>query len=137
MTALLDSGFLYAMVDADDRNHNRVTQTLANITDELLLPFVVLVEATYLLQARLGHLPMRQFIHRLEQSPIPFVGLLQEDIPRIHELLAQYADMKLDFVDATVVAIAERLNIRRILTLDQRDFRVIRPRHCDYFEILP
>ena len=50
----------------------------------------------------------------------------------------QYADMQLDFVDATVTAIAERLeDIRRILTVDQRDFRAIRPVHCTHFEVLP
>jgi predicted nucleic acid-binding protein len=42
-----------------------------------------------------------------------------------------------DFVDATIAAVAERLNITRILTLDQRDFQIIRPKHSDYFEILP
>lgn len=51
--------------------------------------------------------------------------------------MRQYADAKLDFVDAIIAAIAERLNITRILTLDQRDFRLIRPRHCEAFEILP
>jgi hypothetical protein len=40
-------------------------------------------------------------------------------------------------VDASITAVAERLDITRILTLDQRDFRIIRPRHCDYFELLP
>ncbi|MFN4862237.1 MAG: VapC toxin family PIN domain ribonuclease, partial [Pseudanabaena sp.] len=44
---------------------------------------------------------------------------------------------QLDFVDAVIVAIAERLRITRVLTLDRRDFSIMRPRHCDYFEILP
>ena len=52
-------------------------------------------------------------------------------------LLEQYADARLDFVDATLVAIAERLNIRRLLTLDQRHYRMIRPTHCPVFELLP
>jgi hypothetical protein len=32
---------------------------------------------------------------------------------------------------------AERLNVRRILTLDRRHFELIRPRHCPAFELLP
>jgi predicted nucleic acid-binding protein len=44
---------------------------------------------------------------------------------------------KLDFVDALIVAIAERLNISRLLTLDRRDFQFIRPKHCTSFELLP
>lgn len=51
--------------------------------------------------------------------------------------MQQYADANLDFVDAIIAAIAERLNITRILTLDQRDFRLIRPHHCEAFDILP
>lgn len=42
-----------------------------------------------------------------------------------------------DFVDITLAAVAERLGIRQILTLDQRDFRILRPRHCEHFELAP
>lgn len=62
---------------------------------------------------------------------------LAQDYQRAAELIRQYADAQLDFVDAIIVAIAERLDITRILTLDQRDFRLVRPRHCATFEILP
>jgi predicted nucleic acid-binding protein len=40
-------------------------------------------------------------------------------------------------VDALIVAMAERLNIIRLLTLDRRDFQIIRPKHCGSFELLP
>ena len=137
MTALLDSGFLYATVDADDKNHARVMQVLASRKERLLSPTLVLTETTHLLVARCGHLVMRQFIQRLAQHPFPFVNPSADDLPRIYELLAQYADLRLDFVDATIVALAERFNVQRILTVDQRDFWAIRPRHCLYLEILP
>jgi uncharacterized protein len=137
MTALIDTGFLYATIDKADKHHRRVVNFLSDFRDDLILPITVLVELTYLLQARLGHAVMRSFIGELEQSPIRFEPIKKSDLPRIHQLLNQYADMELDFTDASVVAIAERLNILKILTVDQRDFRVIRPLHCDYFEILP
>lgn len=90
-----------------------------------------------MLQARLGHRAMRLFIQQFEHSAIRFEPITKDDLVRIYQILNQYADMKLDFVDASIVAISERLNIRRILTTDHRDFRAIRPLHCDYFEILP
>src|SRR5207253_1680499 len=62
---------------------------------------------------------------------------LAEDYLRSAEILRQYADANLDFVDALIAATAERLNIKRLLTLDRRDFQLIRPRHCDGFELLP
>jgi predicted nucleic acid-binding protein len=61
----------------------------------------------------------------------------QEDYSRSAEIIRQYSDAKLDFVDTLIVAMAERLNITRVLTLDRRDFQLIRPKHCSAFEILP
>lgn len=110
---------------------------LPGLTDELLLPTTVLVEVAYLLQARLGHAAMRHFVQQLERGPIQIEPINKIDLARIHVILEQYADAKLDFVDASVVTVAERLNIRRILTVDRRDFSLVRPVHCEYFEILP
>jgi len=59
------------------------------------------------------------------------------DLQRALELMRQYADSNIGFVDASIVALAERLGIRRVLTLDRRHFGLIRPRHCPALEILP
>lgn len=137
MTALIDSGFFYATHDRRDGNHSRVIHALSGLDDSLVLPTGVLVEVGYLLQARIGHHAMRDMIDRLKNGPIPLQPLFQADLERISEILSEYADGKLDFVDAAITAMAERLNIRKILTVDQRGFRMIRPKHCDYFEIFP
>lgn len=135
--ALLDSGFLYATVDKGDVNHARVVQVLTSLTDDIVLPVTILVETSYLIQARLGHAAMRRFVEQLKESPFRFVSVSNADVARITGLLTQYADLELDFVDASIVTIAERLDIQRVLTVDQRDFRAIRPKHCPYFDILP
>ena len=137
MKALVDSSFLYATVDRGDKNHLQVVGLLANLTDNVFLPTTVLEEVTYLLQARLGHVQVRYFIHQLHDSPLEIEVIRKTDLTRIYELIDQYADIKLDFVDASLVAVAERLKIQRILTLDHRDFRLIQPNHCECFEILP
>ncbi len=56
---------------------------------------------------------------------------------RAAEIIESYPEARLDLVEATIAAIAECAGIRRILTLDRRDFSVIRPRHCETFEVLP
>ena len=137
MTAILDTGFLYATFDTSDQHHKQVKGLLAELSDSVLLPTVVLVELSYLLSARLGHKQMRQIIRQVEQSPIPLLSLTKRDLRRIHVLLDKYADIQLDFVDAAIVTLAERLNIQRVLTVDRRDFLIIRPKHCAYFELLP
>jgi predicted nucleic acid-binding protein len=53
------------------------------------------------------------------------------------ELVRRYADFPLGAADASVVAVAERLETARIATLDHRHFRAVRPAHCDAFELLP
>ena len=59
------------------------------------------------------------------------------DWPRIAELVWRYRDLPLGTVDASVVALAERLKIQQIATLDHRHFSVIQPAHADAFELLP
>lgn len=97
----------------------------------------VLPEICYLFASRLGHQAMRQFITSLTNSAVQLEPIAMNDVARSHEILEQYADSELDFTDAAIVAIAERLNITRVYTLARRDFSIIRPRHCDYFELLP
>ena len=138
MTMLIDSGFLYATVDRSDKHHKRVVELLPELSGQIMiLPVPALVENSYLLQGRLGHQEMRQFLAKLIDAPIQLETIIKDDLCRIHELLEEYRDAQLDFVDASITALAERLNIQTILTVDQRDFRIIRPSHCTYFEILP
>jgi uncharacterized protein len=137
MTALIDTSFLVALTNRNDRNHTRVLTIAQTIYDVLILPTVVLPEACYLIASRLGHSAMRRFLIELTASDTKLEAITSSDLQRVNEILDQYADSQLDFVDATIIAIAERENITRILTLDRRDFTLIRPRHCDYFEILP
>jgi len=53
------------------------------------------------------------------------------------ELVAQYHDLPLGTVDASVVAAAERLDIREVATVDRRHFSVVRPKHTASFTLLP
>ncbi len=138
MAFIIDTEFLYATLDKRDKHHKNVMELLPNLPkNDLILPTLVLVELTYFLQKRLGHKKMRLCISTLDNSPIKFENITQDDIHRIYELLNQYSNIKLDFVDASITAIAERLNIKQILTVDKRDFNIICPTHCKHFEILP
>ena len=136
MIALVDTGFLYALFDASDMHHKDAVEALQTPGLEPLLPDTVIVELAYLLQARLGHAQMRAYLKDL-LTDLVLVSLTPEDLPRINTLLAEYADANLDFVDASIVAMAERLHVRHILTIDRRDFLLIRPKHIQYFTILP
>ena len=137
MTAILDTSFLFALTDRSDRNHERVLAVAQSSNEILVLPVAVLPEICYLITSRLGHQVMRHFVSSLTTQAVQVEPVTSEDLLRINEVLEQYADSQLDFTDAAIVAIAERLVIDRIYTLDRRDFSIIRPNHCDYFELLP
>lgn len=137
MIAILDTSFLFALTDKCDRNHTHVFLVAQTLQDSLILPTVVIPEVSYLIGSRLGHQAMRVFLANLTTSNLQIESLSIDDLVRVTEILEQYADSQLDFVDSAIVALAERLNITRILTLDRRDFTMIRPRHCEYFELLP
>lgn len=142
MFALIDTGFLYAIFDEADQHHERVIEVLPELSRRIMfLPDSALTEIMYLSNSRLGHDGMRQLLdYIIDNDDLPDLQLAfidKDDLPRIHQILDQYADSKLDFVDATMVALAERLNIQTILTVDQRDFRIIRPLHCNHFDIKP
>lgn len=137
MTAILDTSFLFALTDQDDRNHQRVLAVAQSVNEPLVLPVVVLPEVCYLIASRLGHRAMRRFVSSVTPETIQVKSVTTEDLVRVHQILERYADNQLDFTDAAIVAIAERLDITRVYTLDRRDFSIIRPSHCDYFELLP
>jgi predicted nucleic acid-binding protein len=59
------------------------------------------------------------------------------DMLRIAELVAQYRDLPLGTVDASIVAAAERLGVATVATIDRRHFGVVRPRHTPAFELVP
>jgi predicted nucleic acid-binding protein len=137
MTVVIDTSFLFALTDRSDRNHQRVLAIAQSTNETLVLPLVVLPEICYLVASRLGHQAMRQFVAQLTPEAFQLEAVTAQDLVRVHEILEQYSDSQLDFTDAAIVAIAERLNITRVYTLDRRDFSMICPSHCNYFELMP
>ena len=110
---------------------------MKKIREPIVLPVPAITEVAYLLARDVSNEAAEDFIASLAASELTLENPLQEDYLRSAEIIRQYADAKLDFVDALIVAIAERLNINRLLTLDRRDFQLIRPKHCTSFELLP
>ncbi len=76
-------------------------------------------------------------LRRLARADVLPEQVTPDDLDRIAELVETYVDFPLGFVDASLVAIAQRLGITRILALDRRRFSGIRPRHTAAFELLP
>ncbi len=136
MAILIDTGALFAIADRADDHHEAACSVLAEIHEPLIVPAPVVVEAAYLLQKVLGVLAERRLVQSIIAGEMRMAPLTKDDLRRIDALLGQYAEARIGFVDASVVAIAERLGITRLLTTDHRHFAMIRPRHCSAFELL-
>ncbi|MCA0454771.1 MAG: PIN domain-containing protein [Chloroflexi bacterium] len=133
---IADTSFVVAVMISTDRWHQRCVD-LFNQYDRIYLPQSALAEIAFMITRLGGRQATLYFFQHLNQSPYELVALIPEDIQRTADLLDQYADARPDFVDLSIVAVAERMNVPRILTLDRRDFEIIRPRHIDHFELLP
>ena len=134
---LVDTGILYAAADTDDAWHESVKIFLQNITDTLVVPITVLPEICYLVNNHLFQEAERKLMASIIQGELRIEGLTSEDFRRSLQLLETYSDLNIGFVDASLVAIAERLKIDRILTTDRKHFSIIRPRHFQTFNLLP
>lgn len=137
MSYLLDTGFLYASLNDVERQHDATLNIIHGIREDIVLPVPAITELVYLLKRDLGAGKAAEFVASLAATPLTLENPQPDDYRRAADIMRQYADAQVDFVDAIIVAIAERLDIRRILTLDQRDFRIFRPHHCEAFELLP
>jgi uncharacterized protein len=100
-------------------------------------PKTVLVEVAYLIGRDAGLTTTIAFLRNLPASRFQPIDPIAQDFDRIADILEQYLDSRIDFVDASVMAIAERYKAQTILTLDQRDFRLFRPQTCEAFTLLP
>jgi predicted nucleic acid-binding protein len=137
MAIVVDTNVLFAFVNARDKNHHRVTTFITATDDVLLVPATVLSEVDYLITKYLGVRSELALLRDITAGNYRLENLTEDDVSRCIELIDQYDDSDIGLVDASIVAVAERLNITRILTLDHRHFSLIRPRHCAYFSLLP
>ena len=133
----MDSGPLYAYIDEDDGDHEQSLRLLESHPGPLLVPQLVIAEVTYLIETRLGWSAEMRFLGDLASGNLLTEPVLAGDWMRIAELVGRYHDLPLGTVDASVVALAERLGVHAVATLDRRHFTVVRPKHVPVFDLLP
>ena len=99
----------------------------------LLTTEAVLTEAMHLVGRR-GAAPCLDFFLRAGALIVP-ADLRR--LQRCHDLVVRYADVPMDFADATLVALAEEFGIGHVFTLDQRGFHTYRWGRTHRFTLAP
>jgi len=132
---LVDTGPLVALLDRSDPYHLTCQETLSSLDDSLVTVWPVVTEAMYMLRAYWqAQVALWEMIGAGAVEIIP-LGI--EDLPRMRELMRKYRDQPMDLADAALVRVAERERLRRIFTLDRRDFQIYRPSRLGRFAVLP
>lgn len=137
---LFDTGPIVAAAAENDEHFHTASQLFTGLRlagRRLLLPATVAAEVGYLLSERVSAGTEARFLRGVAEGAFELVDLTRADYRRMAELTEQYIDMPLGTTDASVIAIAERLGITEIATLDRRHFTAVRPRHVEAFSLLP
>ena len=132
---LVDTGPLVALLDRSDPYHLTCQETLSSLDDSLVTVWPVVTEAMYMLRAYWR--AQDALWEMLDTGAVEIMPLGIEELPRMRELMRKYRDQPMDLADAALVRVAERERLRRIFTLDRRDFQIYRPSRIGRFAILP
>jgi predicted nucleic acid-binding protein len=133
---LTDAGPLVALGDAGDARHALCVRTAATLIPPFFTTWPSFTEALHILGSRCGW-PEQQGLWRLQQTGrLELAELSDAATRRAAELMGKYADLPMDLADATLVALAEERDERRIFTLDSA-FHVYRLHGRRAFEVLP
>lgn len=132
---LVDAGPLIALIHKDDANHDRCVAVFQSLAEPLCTVWPALTEAMYLLS--FSWKAQEALWEMVERGVVELAALEERDLSRMRELMKKYRDLPMDLADAALVAVGERKRIRRVFTLDRRDFAVYRPAKLGRFIILP
>lgn len=138
---LVDTGPLVAAVNRRDARHTECRDLLGQRAGQLLVSPYVVAEVCWMVSSRISAGAEANIIDAVASGELQQIDLTAEDLRRTAELLHRYRDLHggagLSAADASTIAVAERLAIHEIATLDVTDFTVARPAHVDHFTLLP
>lgn len=132
---LFDTGVVYATLDRADAWHQRSVALVAGLAAPPRMPVTILPEVCYLARTSLGAGVEHAFVSDLAAGNFEVEPLQDRDVSRADQLMARYT--QIGFVDATVIAIAERLRIETLATVDHLHFATVQPQHVERFTLVP
>lgn len=134
---VLDTGGLYAALDANETLHGRAVAALVAATPPRVLSPFVLAELDYLIAHRVGHQAQMALVDEVTRGAYQLEPFPAEDVGHARRIMEQYADLRIGLADASVVVLANRHRTRELLCTDERHFRVLRGTGGRPFRLLP
>jgi len=134
---VLDTGGLYAALDANEALHGRAVAALAAATPPRVLSPFVLAELDYLIANRVGHPAQTALIDEVSRGAYQLEAFTAEDVGHAKRIMDRYADLRIGLADASVVVLANRHKTLDLLCTDERHFRALRGTSGKPFRLLP
>jgi uncharacterized protein len=133
---LVDTGFLYALLDRDDAWHARAVVASKNLREGWITTWPVLTEAVHLITKWLGTDPAHALMSDVADGEITVWDIPRKQMATLVERMQAYRNLPMDLADGSLLLLAEQLDHGRILTTDQRDFNAYRWKNHRPFENL-
>jgi hypothetical protein len=134
---VLDTGGLYAALDANEALHGRAVAALAAASAPRVLSPFVLAELDYLIGTRVGHQAQMALIDEVTRGAYQLELFSSEDVGHAGRIMDRYADLRIGMADASVVVLANRHRTRDLLCTDERHFRALKGTGGKPFRLLP
>jgi len=135
MIAILDTGPWVALIDRSETRHAECVKWLKNFSGSLYSTEAALTEVLYLLNFSItAQCAALDFVLK---SVIEIVPSSTESLKKIKSLMKKYADLPMDFADASIVCLASETGMQNIVTFDKKDFAIYRLPKKKSFSIIP
>lgn len=133
-----DTSGVLSAIDAAQRHHRGAAAALAAEDEPAVLSPFVLAEIDYLLATRVGVDAELAFLAEVAAGAYRLAPFDATDVAAATAVVERYRDQNVGLADASLVVLAERHDTNRLLSLDERHFRVLRPlRRFRSFKLLP
>ena len=126
VNTIIDTGPLVAVLNRNDDYHVECSRLIRAFDSPFYTTMTVLTEVMYLLWTRVGWVAQEAVWRMVLRGDLLVEHPSPAELVRMSELMSKYNDRPMDFADASLVALAERLSLDRIFTVDRRDFSVYR-----------
>lgn len=136
MPTLTDAGPLVALIDRGEERHKACVAFLPILSAPLVTTWPCFTEAMHLLYYSGGWRYQMALWSMVKTRRLTIYNISELDAERMAALMEKYGDVPMDLADASLVAAAESLRVRRVFTLDG-DFRIYRANDREHFEVVP
>jgi uncharacterized protein len=122
---LADTGAILALLDSGDRHHHELRALYEDQPDAWVLPWAILPEVDYLVATHIGAKAQDLWMADVATGGFAVEWGREGDLAAAERICRRYKSLRLGLVDGTVIALAERLHVEAVATLDLKHFAAV------------